>query len=307
MKEKVHFEIAVLTNQCNNRCSYCYQTKKEDVHMSNDLAIKRIKELKNLLNNGEISQLNIGLFGGEPMLNWSVFELYIEELKNLKDVNINTITNGTLITDKVVEKLKDVENLRVDISLDGDQVSNLMRVSHDKKQTHKIVEWNIKKLMENGINPEIRMTIGRFNYRTFESSLEYIKKLGIRHVHLQFMSYGGYRLTDEQIENVIKISEAKKTKSFKPAISLLRFSEVKSGELDCNDCVINKEDAVWHTFQPNGYIYTRLSSVSPGVPDNIQFSLDFETELSNSNIIDLINYNNGEKRTIKKAEDIPGR
>lgn len=98
----------VLTEMCNFRCVYCYQTKNVHVFSKED-ADEFIDQAEELYNSG-IERLNIHYFGGEPLLNYEILEYLDLNLKVLT-CNLNKIyksyitTNGSLLTLDIIKKI----------------------------------------------------------------------------------------------------------------------------------------------------------------------------------------------------------
>lgn len=109
-----------ITNQCNQRCLHCYQgdfSFREDLDW---IDLKKVAD--NILST--VKKWNklaiINLTGGEPFLKKELFQL-LEYLNNQKQVKeLAVITNGTLLDEKSVLRLKDFGKLNeIKFSLDG--------------------------------------------------------------------------------------------------------------------------------------------------------------------------------------------
>ena len=92
----IHIEIA---NECNERCVHCYipheyKTKSID----SELFYRIIEEGRSM------NIINVTLSGGEPLLH-NDFIKFITKCREL-DLSVNIITNLTLLTDKIIEKMK---------------------------------------------------------------------------------------------------------------------------------------------------------------------------------------------------------
>ena len=69
--------IIHLTNQCNLRCKYCYQTKKDK-----DISFENIKRLIDYEVSRKEKYSIINFFGGEPLIRKNVIKDTIEYMKN---------------------------------------------------------------------------------------------------------------------------------------------------------------------------------------------------------------------------------
>lgn len=115
-----------VTQQCNLRCEYCAYSGIYDgnrTHSNQRMSIETAKKAIDffLERNSELADVVIGFYGGEPLLEFDLIKQCVEYAKNQtegKKIMFNMTTNGTLLSDSVVDYL--VENdFRLSISLDG--------------------------------------------------------------------------------------------------------------------------------------------------------------------------------------------
>jgi len=145
-----------VTQQCNLRCAYCaysgiYNNSRTHANavMSFDVAKKAIDFF--LERNNELSKVVIGFYGGEPLLEFDLIKHCVEYSKSKvegKEIRFNMTTNGTLLTDKVVDFL--VENdFTLAISLDGSKEEHdVNRKFINGQGSFDIIMKNIKRLKE---------------------------------------------------------------------------------------------------------------------------------------------------------------
>ena len=101
------------TNRCNLKCSHCYR----DAGEKNEKELTT-KEAKLLIDQVVKAGFKIMIFsGGEPLMRDDIFEL----ISYASKVGLRPVlgTNGTLISEKIVKKLKDAGIAAVGISLDS--------------------------------------------------------------------------------------------------------------------------------------------------------------------------------------------
>lgn len=121
-------------HSCNMSCDYCYGNDgvyNDEGFMSEKIAIRAIDIL--LKNSPDDAVLNIGFFGGEPLLNFGVIKQtveYIKQRRPAKLFSLHITTNGTLINDEIAYFLAD-NSVRLTISIDGD------KRTHDKHRRFK--------------------------------------------------------------------------------------------------------------------------------------------------------------------------
>ncbi len=116
---KINDVYIELTSNCNLRCSFCYNHSGD---MFKELDFNVIKKLIDYLCMQNVKE--VFLSGGEPTLYSKIYEL-IEYLDS-KEIDINLVTNGTLLTKINIQELKKIKNFQ--ISLEGLNLStNVLR------------------------------------------------------------------------------------------------------------------------------------------------------------------------------------
>ena len=111
----VHWE---LTYRCNQRCTHCYVVKPGDPGFKapgSELSTEECKDIINQL--ADENALNIGFSGGEPLIHSGFFE--IARYARSKQFAIRILTNGTLITPEVADKIAALYPVGVDMSVYG--------------------------------------------------------------------------------------------------------------------------------------------------------------------------------------------
>jgi uncharacterized protein len=111
----------ILTDQCNLRCSYCFEKDKNPHNMSDETAMAAVDFL--MEESGPIKRLTILFFGGEPLLRFDLLQkvhayAMEESAKRGKSINWDMTTNGTLITEEKARWLAKA-GVRYLLSLDG--------------------------------------------------------------------------------------------------------------------------------------------------------------------------------------------
>ena len=152
------FEV---TDACNLRCKYCgyadfYQGYDERINKM--LPFKKVQLIIDYLHDlwrksyvkGTSFPISISFYGGEPLLNVPLIKQIISYLESLDFVGkkyfYNMTTNAMLLDkymDFIVEK-----DIRLLISLDGDEEGQSYRVDHTGRNSFSRVIHNIKLLQE---------------------------------------------------------------------------------------------------------------------------------------------------------------
>lgn len=214
--------ILYLTNDCNLRCEYCFQSGHHNT--KNVIKKKNInKILKEILKSEPDNVSTICFFGGEPFLEIDKIKYTYDECKKIKnqfqkDFAFNTITNGTLIK-------KNIETVDYLVKTDPTFLFDLT-ISYDGSfQKHRvnssIVEENFNLLLKKNIPFNISYTILDYNanYSTIVSDLSRILFTLI--------------LPQENYQNKIRINFDMKRIEKKYGCSFSEYFEKLKGYLNC--------------------------------------------------------------------------
>ncbi len=131
LDRKVEKITLQLTQNCNFRCSYCaysHNNGTQRTHSSKKMSLELAKKAVDfLLNHSQDSQeANVGFYGGEPLLEFDLIKdviEYSEQVFTGKRLTFTITTNGTLLTDEIVEYFI-AHNVDMMISLDGPKEIN---------------------------------------------------------------------------------------------------------------------------------------------------------------------------------------
>lgn len=148
-------------HQCNLQCPYCFAQqgkvyKGDERKFTYDMVDKALRFVYyDYMPQCKKYRIDF-VSGGEPLLNFDVIK-YVKQVgdqlykETNKPLELWLATNGTLLTDEVVEYL-DKNNINIGISLDGDEAQHdLLRKDMSGNGTyHKIVN-NIKRIQESKV------------------------------------------------------------------------------------------------------------------------------------------------------------
>ncbi|NUU97549.1 hypothetical protein XO11_04520 [Marinitoga sp. 1138] len=173
-----------LTERCNFECTYCYQdinNKKEFSYLTKEKWKILYKYLTNTIEKNNVSSMAIVLFGGEPLLNYEIIPLIIDDLRNLEKnkklkVYIQLITNGSLLTkERIIYLNKRIDGIQV--TIDGNKKSHdKLRLLNDTGSFD--IVFNNFVLLTKYFEGEItlRMNINENNINNAKEFLKYLKK-----------------------------------------------------------------------------------------------------------------------------------
>lgn len=128
----LHLILLPAGEACNLRCVYCYEAH-DDVQRMNDVHVDRIA---NLCEKNRGKYIRIEYFGGEPLLNASFITALAKRLKSMDiDFTASITTNGTLISERVLDSLYR-DNVRLfQITIDGgEHTHNSLRPAYNSME-----------------------------------------------------------------------------------------------------------------------------------------------------------------------------
>lgn len=167
-----------ITNRCNKRCKHCYQ----EGYSSREFSVEELinyghQYLKLLYEYNKINNQNlkgqINLTGGEPFVRGDIWNLLDFCKENNKYFDFGILTNGSLLNEETIVRLKSYNPKMVQISLDGD------RKTHDKirgENSYNEVIEALKLLSKNNIESLVSFTANNKNYKEFKNVVKIAKK-----------------------------------------------------------------------------------------------------------------------------------
>ncbi len=170
-----------VTSKCNLKCSHCY-INANDKNLPDELSTDAAKMLIHQIT--EVSRPLLILSGGEPLLREDIYEIIRYGAD--RGLRMGMGSNGMLIDDEVVAKLKDAGMWTVAISLDSSFPQR-----HDEFRGVKGC-WDravnaIKSLKRAGIETQVNCTVTQQNYDEVDDILALAESLGIDNFHLFFL------------------------------------------------------------------------------------------------------------------------
>ncbi len=221
-KEGVQAFTIMPTLGCNARCIYCYEEGMKQVTMTPEIVEQTIRFI---LKNRRSDKIHLAWFGGEPLLCPDMIDRICEGVREAGvDYHSTMISNGSLITPEIVEKMAgDWRLKRVQISMDGAEEDYIPRKNYySYHDYYHVVMEGISRLSEAGITVSIRCNIDEKMLDRIPQYIEDLKN-GISdkgHVRLYFSPLHGDRMTDRDLPLW------KKTLTFAPLIREAGFHSV---------------------------------------------------------------------------------
>jgi MoaA/NifB/PqqE/SkfB family radical SAM enzyme len=160
------YMIISITNRCNLQCKGCYskaQHRPIEKEISHDKLRSVITEAKDL----GISF--IFLAGGEPLMRPDILDI----TNDFPEIIFPLFTNGLLITDEIISRLRNQKNVIPVISIEGDETNTDNRRGYG---VYDNIQGNLEKIKLAGIFYGLSFTVSRTNFETLTEEL-FIKKL----------------------------------------------------------------------------------------------------------------------------------
>jgi organic radical activating enzyme len=87
-----------ITSDCNWRCKYCIEKDHHCTnYMTKEVAEKIIEKIDYFLESNYCDTIGLGLWGGEPTLNYDIISLFVNYYYKNQRVNFGIFTNGSLL------------------------------------------------------------------------------------------------------------------------------------------------------------------------------------------------------------------
>lgn len=166
------------TLRCNANCKHCGSRAGENVDLKDELATKEIiHTLKSIANKYNSSKILLSITGGEPLLREDLFE--VMDVAQKLGYHWGITTNGILIDDNIIERMKETRMTTISISLDGlDEVHDEFR---EIKGSYKKIIENIKKLKKADFLYYLQITtvVNKLNINQLEEIYNKMQELQI--------------------------------------------------------------------------------------------------------------------------------
>lgn len=133
---------------CQLGCTYCGQTHN-NYNLNSELNDDIINRFKNKLLSNQYSKVDIGWYGGEPLIGLKQMRILSTKMMKLSeemgiDYRAKVVTNGLLLSQAIFEKLIKIKVKQIEITIDGTEVyHNSTRPSKNGKGSFRIIFNNL--------------------------------------------------------------------------------------------------------------------------------------------------------------------
>jgi uncharacterized protein len=133
-------------------------------------------------------RLDVGFFGGEPLLAWDTLTSTAEKARRLTGVStrLQVTTNATLVDGERAERLAAL-GVRTTVSIDGERASHDVtrpRAGTGKKSSYDAVLRGVEALTKVGLFDDVVRVVSPDNVRTLRSDVAFLASLGPRTIHV---------------------------------------------------------------------------------------------------------------------------
>ena len=166
------------TLRCNAFCKHCGSRAGGNINTDDELTTEEIKNtFKSIADKYDARRILINVTGGEPLVRQDLFEV----MKYATDLGFHwgITTNGMLINDEIIEKMKQTKLETMSISLDG------LEDTHDSfrgvKGSYKKIIENIEKLRANKFLYcfQITTVVNKSNIKQLEDMYKVMEQLEV--------------------------------------------------------------------------------------------------------------------------------
>ena len=204
-KSKLNLVIAP-TLSCNFNCPYCFENDKHASRMDDSTINHLIAFIKDF---GNIKELSITWYGGEPLLAFPVIEKILNRINNELSVKItkhSMITNGYLINDDVIKLFQNNPLDSMQITIDGEKErhNKLRCLKSSNLPTYDRIMDNINLVVNKLPNTElhVRVNIDKNNVNDFFQISDRLKN---KYKGNHIVVYPGIiRLENEEKTNLVE-------------------------------------------------------------------------------------------------------
>ncbi len=179
---KPHFTVQFhFTDICNLRCIHCYDSAAQNKDKPFDQLCRIIDRAFTVIIKEWGMPVALSLTGGEPFASQNLFPLlsYIQDKYSEKDVNVQILSNGTLITEDHSRALKSSYPMvrGVQVSLDGVHQETHERIRGTGTYRKALQAWEV--LVRNGVPVSAHMVVTNMNYEEAFELTELAKSHGL--------------------------------------------------------------------------------------------------------------------------------
>lgn len=264
------YSVSIVPNiDCNFRCKYCFE-EIEEKYMSEETILNIEKFFNKRIGSEKIEFLDIGWYGGEPLLSKNIISRLSETFAKVKNFRACIFTNGYDFDDDFIRNLPKYGIDLVHITIDGIKgIHDKYRIHKNGNETFEKIINNIKKIIEyhnDTIYINIRTNLDNDNKNYYGELLKIFQEIKSKKFKFHFSKIheistglgknycGG--LSDEETEEVFNNIRGELIKNkFKRAEDILPKNQ------NCHHCYVSLDNGF--TINHDGLIYKCFGDANP--------------------------------------------
>lgn len=164
-----------LTHRCNLRCIHCYLGNHSSRMLKKEMSTEQIVSVIDQI--VEAGCLYLLITGGEPLLREDFPEIY-SYAKN-KGLIVTVFSNGTLITDTIIELFHDLPPHTIEISLYGATASTYEEITRVSGSYEQCLS-GIERLLDHNIHVRLKTILMTVNKHEFFDIERKAREFGVR-------------------------------------------------------------------------------------------------------------------------------
>ncbi len=182
---KIKTLVINVTDKCNLNCVYCTRqfARNNGRNMGESIIYKVLLKASEYAKNNCI-KLTVQFHGGEPLIEFNQIISAIDKIekKKLSYLNLRIQSNGTLLTEKILEECKK-RKIDIGISLDGRQIENdLTRKDVSGLGTFDRIKNSLELIKKYQREVHCLTVITNINVKNLDKILNYFNQLGINEI-----------------------------------------------------------------------------------------------------------------------------
>lgn len=276
-----------ITERCNKHCRHCYQNS----HPKNDLPLAYLDIILARMEEALIKwdmKGSLSLTGGEPFVRESeLFSLmnHIDQVDSIAFYDV--LTNGSLLTDKIITSLKKHKKLRrIQVSLEGStpDINDAIRGEGGYAETLNA----IRRMKRQELTVSVMTTLSRLNYDDIPHLIELLDTEGVDTFAMERLIPEGRGqqlydmiLTPQEIKDIYKNAYKLKNSLTNTHILMYRplFTLVAPDDPDVGALCSVGNNAL--TIMPDGTVYPcrRLPISIGNILEDGLFKIWYDTEV----------------------------
>lgn len=166
-----------LTHRCNLNCVHCYLGPRDErqIHKAREMGTARVLSLLDEMT--AAGCLNLLITGGEPLLREDFAEIYRHARGN--GLLVTVFTNGTMITDDILQLFRELPPVEVEISIYGASAATCESMTGVRGSYESCLR-GIQDLLRNGIRLNLKTVLTTLNSHEFYAMENMAKEFGVK-------------------------------------------------------------------------------------------------------------------------------